>query len=82
MSERRDFEEVIYNEDGSWTVNSSVTHTPASKAEMAKAWTVLGLIVVAPLIPFAVEPAINKVNDLREKRKAKKNLHGNPLPTE
>jgi hypothetical protein len=64
---------VEVHEDGSKTVTTVETITPATRAQQAAAATGLGLLVVAPFFPLVALWAHDKFEARREARKAKKN---------
>lgn len=72
MNPHTDSEIVEWNEDGSRTITTVQTIHPATTAQKAQAWGVLGLITVAPIVPLLVVVALDKIESRREaKRRAK-----------
>lgn len=63
---------VEHHEDGSWTEKSEITHYPASNAQKATAVLGLGAIVLAPLAPLLIVVGLEKADEYRAKRRAKR----------
>lgn len=61
-----------YHEDGSWTTTSVVTERPATTAEQAKAWGVLGALGVISFAPLICVVAAEKLDARRARKAAKK----------
>lgn len=74
MSTRTDSHVIEYNEDGTWVETTVVHGRPATKKEKAQAWTLLGAVVFAPLVPLAGIIAYEKYEEWRENKKAAKKL--------
>lgn len=72
MRNYTDSSTVEYHDDGSKTVTTVETLHPVSKKQQALATGVLGLVVMAPVIPLIVVAAYDRVEEKRAARKAKK----------
>lgn len=74
MSERTDTQNVTYHDDGSYTVESHVTHYPPTRAQKAAGWGALGVVVVAPALPLLYVVVLEKFEEKNAARKARKAL--------
>ena len=72
MRNHTDFETVEYHEDGSWTVKSEATYYPPTTKDKALAYSILGVLVVAPALPVLIPIVHSKVAKKIEARKAAK----------
>ena len=67
-----DYETVSYNEDGSWTTKSEITTYPPTKQEKILAATLMGAVIIAPLVPLGFFVLADKLEARREAKKAAK----------
>lgn len=74
MKTHTDSAVVEYNEDGSRTVTTVETIYPLTTAEKAQGWGLVGVLLVAPVLPLLIIAGIEKAEEKWNARKAKKSL--------
>lgn len=72
MRNHTDFETIEYHEDGSRTVKSEITYYPPTTKDKAVAYSILGVLAVAPALPILIPLVAEKVAEKIEARKAAK----------
>jgi hypothetical protein len=71
---RTDSAIVEYNEDGSRTITTVETIMPATKKQQAAAYSALGLLTLAPLMPLAALYLVDKYEARMERKAEAKRL--------